>query len=205
MSAVAADCDALTFLLVHHKLRLQLQALLLGCGWTIKTLDAIYRKEAIPRLRDELDALIKQNLCTLAPNPTDEISRSKDASKLWQKIDQLANKRFARTSENDRGMLFVAEQADIVLVSEDGPLQALAQARGKTTLDVLDVLAILSARGSLSESEFEALLEKEAKRRSTKRNELRTEDLREEIARRGHGHWPCVAAQADATSGEPEG
>jgi hypothetical protein len=200
MSAVAADCDALTFLLVHHKLTSPLQALLGDCGWTIVTLDAIYQREAIDQLRRELDVLIKRNLCTLAPHPEADSSLAKDERKLWLKIDQFAQKHFARTSKNDRGILFVAEQADIVLVSEDGPLKALAQARDKTTLDVLDVLAILSARGSLSEREFAALLEKEAKRRSTKDNELR-----DAIARRGHDHWPCVAAQADATSGEPEG
>jgi hypothetical protein len=135
---------------------------------------------------------MREQLCSLAQHPEDDPDLSKDARKLWLKIDRLADSRFAVTSSNDRAMLYVAERADIVLVSEDGPLRGLAQERGKMTLDVLDVLAILCAHNALTMSDFDKLLAKEAARQQRSVTELR-----EDLASRGRDHWPCGAAPAN--------
>lgn len=184
---VVADCDAMNFALVHHRLRDDVLRLLVACDWRVITLDAIYRREAQAALRTELEALRAQGRCELVELPSRR-ELEKKQRKLWQQIDQLAQRRFRVVSENDRALLFEASDRSILLVSGDGPLQRLAIERGQIVLDVLDLIAILYARGIIDAERYHALLAREAERRGDN-----VESVAAALTSRGRDHWPCAA------------
>lgn len=184
---VVADCDAMNFALVHHRLREAVLLLLEGCDWRVITLDAIYRREAQASLRTELDALREKGRCELVDLPSRRALEKKQR-KLWQQIDQLAQKRFRVVSEHDRALLFEASDRSILLVSGDGPLRKLAAERGQIVLDVLDLIAILHAREIIDGERYAALVAREAERRGES-----VDTVAETLTRRGRDHWPCAA------------
>lgn len=180
----------MNFALVHHRLRTEVVALLDGCDWRVVTLDAVYRREAQTALRAELDVLQAKGRCDLVDHPTRRVLEKK-RRKLWGQIDDLAQKHYRVASQNDRALLFEATDRGILLVSGDGPLRALADERGQTVLDVLDLVEILHARGIVDAARCDDLLAREAQRRQATGAQVTAT-----LAARGRSHWPCAAQSA---------
>jgi hypothetical protein len=142
MSAVVADCDVLTFTLVHLSLSAEIQKLLAHCGRSLVTLDRVYRREAQAPLRAALDVFREARSCELVEHPG-ERKLERRQEKILQQVYRLAEKQYRLTSDNDRGLLAEAQIRDAPLFTEDGPLRALAAGRGQATFDARDLVTLL--------------------------------------------------------------
>ncbi|MBI5514046.1 MAG: hypothetical protein HY909_09785 [Deltaproteobacteria bacterium] len=169
---VVADCDALTVALVHLALASPVEQLLRRCGRQLRTLEVIYRREAQGSLRECLDQLVRAEVCTLAPGP-DEQRLERRQKKRHARIHRLAEQRFRTTSQHDRDLLWLADDAAAVLATHDGPLGRLAREHGTPVVDVLDVLVALFTAELLVGEDLDRALAKEAARCQTAEDALR--------------------------------
>jgi hypothetical protein len=157
MSVVVADCDVLTFTLVHLSLGAEVQKLLADCERSLVTLDRVYRREAQAPLRAALDTLVAAGSCELVNHPV-ERRLEKREEKILQRVYRLAEKQYKVTSDNDRGLLAEAELRGAPLFTEDGPLRALAADRGQRTFDARDLVILLFELGRIDATRRDTLL-----------------------------------------------
>lgn len=157
LSTIVADCDVMNFVLVHMRLQGEVEIVLRQCDRRIVTLDSVYRREAQSSLRDVLDKLVDGGLCQRIEHARSR-TLDKKQNKLFQQIYKLAEKHHRLTSDNDRGLLFEAQDRGALLFTEDGPLRRLAADRGQATFGAIDFVALLQELGHLAEHRRDPLL-----------------------------------------------
>jgi hypothetical protein len=136
-------------------------AWLRGCGFVIGTLRCIYQREMTTAVRERADLLQGEGLLFVANDP-DDLPPTRAAAKLRRKIEDAARRSFPVTSQSDRQLLFMLlwgeDERVAFLVTNDRPLQGLAEERGARWYDLLDVLDALWIGGHMSELERAELL-----------------------------------------------
>ena len=157
LKTIVADCDVMSFVLVHMRLQAEVEIVLRQCDRGLVTLDSVYRREAQSSLRETIDKLVAGGLCERVEHAKAR-TLDKKQKKLFQQIVHLAEKHHRLTSDNDRGLLFEAQVRGALLFTEDGPLKRLAADRGQATFGAIDFVALLHELGHLDEKRRAHLL-----------------------------------------------
>lgn len=128
------------------------------CGLTLITIEAVYRRKIADSLRPTLDKMIEADHLALVGDPDKVVQQPKAIRKLQKKIRRKA-KRCPPTSPVDQQLLLVALRDDHPLLTDERPLQDLADlCNVPVRYDLLDVIDALHAGAAIDEASKEALL-----------------------------------------------
>ena len=127
------------------------------CEFTLVTIESVYRRE-LDSIRPILDELIAQDHLALVSDPDKVVQKPKTVRKLQKRIKREA-RRCRPTSRVDQQLLLVALRDDHPLLTDERPLQDLANlCNVPVRYDLLDVIEALYAGRAINRSDRKTLL-----------------------------------------------